>query len=284
MAARSALHHHNSSWLPYKYDINVYRGCSHRCIYCYALYSHEYIGGGDFYGDIYAKTNVADVLARELVRHGGQMVNLGGVCDSYQHAEREYRLMPQVLKLLAKHKVPTVVCTKSPLILRDIDLLEAVDKANALGTAFTITTMDAAVARLIEPDAPGPGERMDAVSKLRARGLACGVHMMPIIPFLTSEMSSLEAVFRAAKDAGAEYVLAGALNLKGRTRPGFMDSVRLAFPSEYRKVREIYRSKQAYRAYKEHLHETLETLRKKYDMPFYRELDVRKDTEQLSFL
>jgi len=116
----SALHYHNSKWLPFKYDINVYRGCAHRCIYCYALYSHEYLSGdGAFFDQIYAKTNIADVLRRELPRFSREMVNLGGVTDSYQPVEKQLCLMPGVLELLARYSVPAVISTKSTLILRD---------------------------------------------------------------------------------------------------------------------------------------------------------------------
>lgn len=281
---RAALHHHNSKWLPFKYDINVYRGCSHRCIYCYALYTHEYIGGSDFYHEIYAKTNVADVLRRELPKFCRETVNLGGVCDSYQHAERELRLMPDVLKLLAQYRLPAVVSTKSTLILRDIELLKQVNEAGGLTCALTVTTMDKTTARLIEPGVPGPDERMAAVKKLKEAGLACGVHTMPIIPFLTSADDSLEGVFAAAKEVGADYLLAGGLNLKGRTKAGFLGSVRDAFPAEYGKIRTLYGDKCAYRAYKEQLHITLGKLRKKYAIPCYRDLPAPKEPEQLSFL
>ena len=281
---RSALHHHNSKWLPYKYDINVYRGCSHRCVYCYALYTHEYIGGSDFYGEVFAKKNIAEALKRELVGHGREMVNLGGVCDSYQHAERELKLMPPVLALLAQYRVPTVVCTKSTLILRDIDLLKRVDEAGVLGAALTITTMDERVASLIEPGAPGPRQRMNTVAQLNANGIRCGVHMMPIIPYLTSDKSSMEAVFSAAKDAGAGHVLAGAVNLKGHTRKAFFSSVHQSFPREARKIRALYADKDAYRAYKARLDKELKRLRVRYDLPFHRDLDVVRETEQLSFL
>lgn len=124
---RTALHFHNSKWLPFRYDLNVYRGCAHRCIYCYALYSHEYIQGGSFYSEIYAKTNIADVLRRELPKFSREPVNLGGVTDSYQPAERDCRLMPPVLELLARFGVPVSLCTKSTLILRDLGLLKNVN-------------------------------------------------------------------------------------------------------------------------------------------------------------
>ena len=207
MQCRSALHFHNSKWLPYRYDINIYRGCSHRCIYCYAQYSHEYIDGGNFFGDIYAKTNIADVLKSELATFVPEPVNLGGVCDSYQHAERDLKLTKSVLEQLEQHNIPIVFSTKSTLVLRDIDLLKKMDARVAL----TVTTMDETVAKLIEPGAPSPKQRIAAAAELRKNGIKTGIHMMPIIPYLTSSAESLEAVYRAAKNAGAGYVLAGGL-------------------------------------------------------------------------
>ena len=276
----SALHCHNSKWLPFKYDINVYRGCSHRCIYCYAQYSHEYIDGGSFFGDIYAKTNIAQVLKKELMTFSPQTVNLGGVCDSYQHAERDLKLMPQVLEELGKHNIPIVLSTKSTLILRDIDLLKNMDAH----VAFTVTTMNETVAKLIEPGAPPPKERIAAAAEFVRNGIKTGVHLMPIIPYLSSDADSLEAVFRAAKNTGAGYVLAGGLNLKGSTRQGFFDSVRQAFPSEFSRINDLYRDRQAYKEYKERLKKTLEELRKMYRMQGYASHEKPAEIEQLSFL
>ncbi len=280
MQCRGALHFHNSKWLPYKYDINVYRGCSHRCVYCYAQYSHEYIGGGSFFGDIYAKTNVAHVLKNELMTFKSQTVNLGGVCDSYQHAERDMKLMPEVLKELEKHNIPIVLSTKSTLILRDIELIKKMDAH----IAFTVTTMNETVAKLIEPGAPTPKERIAAAAEFARNGVKTGIHMMPIIPYLTSSADSLEAVYRAAKNAGAGYVLAGALNLKGSTRQGFFDSVKTAFPSEHSRIYGLYRDREEYKKYKEQLKSTLGKLRKMYGMQSYGELESPKEPEQLSFL
>ncbi len=280
MQCRSALHFHNSKWLPYRYDINIYRGCSHRCIYCYAQYSHEYIDGGNFFGDIYAKTNIADVLKSELSTFVPEPVNLGGVCDSYQHAERDLKLTKSVLEQLEQHNIPIVFSTKSTLVLRDIDLLKKMDARVAL----TVTTMDETVAKLIEPGAPSPKQRIAVVAELRENGIKTGIHMMPIIPYLTSSADSLEAVYRAAKNAGAGYVLAGALNLKGSTRKGFFDSVRAAFPSEFSRIYDLYRDREEYRKYKEQLKNTLDKLKKMYRMEGYGSLTKPDEAEQLSFL
>lgn len=281
----SALHHHNSKWLPFKYDINVYRGCTHRCIYCYALYSHGYIGGdGAFFDQIYAKTNVADVLMRELPRFSREVVNLGGVTDSYQPAEQTCRLMPGVLEQLARFHVPAVISTKSALILRDVALLKKVADAGGLMAALTVTTMNDAVASLIEPGSSRPAERMAAVAELKKQGLACGLHLMPVIPYLTSSRDSMEAVFSAAKDAGADYVLTSALNLKGPTRRGFFEAVRQGFPSDHGRIQTLYYDKQAYAEYKRELQETVNRLRVKYAMPAYLTLKPAPQPTQLTFL
>ena len=178
-------------------DVHIGASIAMRCIRTRTL------AAGIFIVRFYAKTNIAAVLKSELTRFSGETVNLGGVTDSYQPAEREYKLMRGVLELLAEYRVPVTVCTKSPLILRDIDLLKKVGSASAVKTAFTITTLDDTTAKLIEPNAPPPSARMDAVRTLRESGISCGVHLMPIVPYLTSGQSDLEAVFCAAKEVDA---------------------------------------------------------------------------------
>jgi len=280
---RSALYRHNSKWLPFKFDINVYRGCAHRCIYCYALYSHEYIGGGDFFGDVYAKMNVADVLRRELPRFSREPVNLGGITDSYQPAERDCKLMPEVLSLLARYSVPIILCTKSALVLRDLELVGRVNAASGASLALTVTTLDKRVADIIEPNSSRPHERIAAIPEIKKTGAQCGVHLMPVIPYLTSGEDSLEAVFSAAKEAGADYVLAGALNLKSATKKAFFDGVKKGFPSEYASICALYNDRDAYRAYKEKLQATLGRLRKKYGMPAYAMPIVPAKPTQMTF-
>lgn len=280
---KTALYRHNSKWLPYNYDINVYRGCAHNCIYCYALYSHEYLGAGSFYNEVYAKTNIADVLKRELPRFERDTVNLGGITDSYQPAERDLKLMPAVLSLLAQYSVPTIICTKSALILRDIELLKSLSNSGGLSIAFTVTTVNDDVASLIEPKASPVHARIEAIRSLRAAGLSCGVHIMPIIPYLTSGQNSLEEVFSAARDSGASYVLTGGLNLKTSTRRGFFEKLSQGFPSEYWLVNKLYSDRNAYREYKEQLNCTIKHLREKYNMPDYAMPKEKPSPVQLKF-
>jgi DNA repair photolyase len=281
---KTALYRHSSKWLPFNYDINVYRGCAHRCIYCYAQYSHGYIGDDNFFGSIHAKTNIAEVLRRELPRFNREAVNLGGVTDSYQRAERDCVLMPGVLKLLADFKVPAILSTKSPLILRDTELFCRVSREAGAMTAFTVTTMDEGVAALIEPGAAKPAERMKAVGELKKAGLTCGVHLMPILPLLTDSAESLEAVFAAARAAGADYVLASGLNLIGDTRQGFFEAVRQRFPALYTDMTALWADKAAWRDAKAKAMETVRRLRIKYHMPSYITLRVKPAAQQLSFL
>lgn len=281
---RTALHYHNSKWLPFKYDINTYRGCAHRCIYCYAQYSHEYIGDANFFGSIHAKTHIAEVLRRELPRFSREAVNLGGVTDSYQPAERDYALMPGILKLLADYKVPVIISTKSPLILRDAALFARIRREAGAMAAFTVTTMDEGIAKLIEPGSAGPRTRMDAVGEMKKAGLTCGVHMMPVIPMLTDTAQDMEAVFAAAKEAGADYVLASGLNLKSATRRGFFEAVRQRFPALIDDMTALYADRAEWQSAKEKALETVRRLRVKYRMPAYITLDIKPAPQQLSFL
>jgi len=281
---KTALYRHNSKWLPFRYDINVYRGCAHRCIYCYAQYSHEYIGDGDFFGSIHAKTNIADVLRKELPRFSREAVNLGGVTDSYQRAERDCALMPGVLKLLADYKVPAIISTKSPLILRDAELFCRIHREAGAMAAFTVTTMDESIAALTEPGSAGPAQRIAAVGEMKKAGLACGVHMMPILPLLTDSAQGMEAVFAAASAAGADYVLVSGLNLKGATRRGFFEAVRQRFPAQYSDMMALYADRAAWHSRREKAFETVQQLRAKYGMPAYVTLRAKPAAQQLSFL
>jgi DNA repair photolyase len=241
------------------------------------------MGGGDFFGDVYAKMNIADVLRRELPRFSREPVNLGGITDSYQPAERDCKLMPRVLSLLADFSVPIILCTKSALVLRDLELISRVNAASGASLAFTVTTLNKRVADLIEPGSSRPHERIAAIREVKKTGASCGVHLMPIIPYLTSSEESMEAVFSEAKEAGADYVLTGALNLKSATRKQFFESVKKGFPSEYADLQSLFNDKAAYRAYKEKLYATVNRLREKYAMPSYIMPKQRQEPTQLTF-
>lgn len=229
---KKALNKLHSKFLPYKYDLNIYRGCSHRCQYCYALYSHRYLENSVFFGKIYVKTNIVAVLEKELSskRWRHEWINLGGVTDSYQAIESKYKIMPKILEFMIKYKTPITISTKSDLILRDIDLLEKLAKVTTVNVAVTITTWDEKIQRKLEPGAISSQKRMEIFKKLKDRGINLGLHLMPIVPYLNSNEENIKNILREAGKIKMDYVIAGMLNLKSETRKNFLKFIYDNYP------------------------------------------------------
>lgn len=227
---------------PYHWDLNIYRGCAHDCKYCFARYSHAYLEEKDFAGRIFVKTNIAELLEKQLrsPRWDGDVINLGGVTDSYQPCEEREKQMPDILRLLIKYKNPVILSTKSDLILRDFDLLDELSRVAFVNVASTVTVMDEDVRRKLEPGAVSSARRMKMLGAFRKTKVHTSVHMMPVIPFLTDEQENLEAVFSAAKAAGVEWVLTALLNLRGPTRTVFLDFMEREYPDAYRRLLPLY--------------------------------------------
>lgn len=230
----SAMNHVSSRFLPYSWDLNPYRGCAHGCRYCFALYSHHYMGDGssDFYNDLFVKVNIAERLERELARRSwaGEPVNIGGVTDSYQPAEARYRLMPDILRLMIKYRTPCIISTKSDLILRDFDLIVRLSEAAAVNIAATITCMDERVREKLEPGGVPSARRFEVLRAFGETRACTGVHLMPVIPFLTDSRANLSAICEGAHAVKADYLLPALLNLRGQTRTVFLDFLRHDFP------------------------------------------------------
>ena len=229
---KKALNRLNSNFLPYKYDLNIYRGCSHRCQYCYALYSHRYLETTNFFEKIYIKKNIVEALERELSsrKWKQEWINLGGVTDSYQAIERQYQFMPRILELMIKYKTPITISTKSDLILRDMDLLEKLAKVTTVNVAVTITTWDENMRQKLEPGAISSQRRMEIFKQLKGKGINLGLHLMPIIPYLTDTNENLEKIFLEAGKIKVDYVIAGMLNLRSETRKNFLMFIQENFP------------------------------------------------------
>jgi len=229
---KKALNRLHSNFLPYKYDLNIYRGCSHRCQYCYALYSHRYLENADFFEKVYVKTNIVEELEKELSskRWKREWINLGGVTDSYQAIERQYKIMPKILELMIKYKTPITISTKSDLILRDMDLLEKLAKVTTVNVAVTITIWDEKLRQLMEPGAVSSERRMEVLRQLKAKGINLGLHLMPIVPYLTDTSENLENILREAGEVPVDYVIAGMLNLRSETRKNFLRFIQENFP------------------------------------------------------
>ncbi len=252
ITTKSALHKLKPGRLPYNWDLNIYRGCRHQCRYCYAMYSHDYLVSGSstspnvegkFFDDVFVKINVAEILDKELSRKSWkkEIVNLGGVTDSYQAIEEKYDLTRKVLEVMLKHRNPVIISTKSNVILRDLDLLAELSKVAYVGLAVTITTADENVQKKIEPHAISSEERFRVLSELSANtNAAVGLHMMPILPFITDSAKNIEALFKNARESNVDYVLSGSLNLIGKTRKNFLAFVGREFPEHYEKYLKLY--------------------------------------------
>ncbi len=229
---KKALNKLHSNFLPYKYDLNIYRGCSHRCQYCYALYSHKYLETANFFEKIYIKTNIVEALEKELSskRWRQEWINLGGVTDSYQAIERQYELMPKILELMIKYKTPITISTKSDLILRDMDLLEKLARVTTVNVAVTITTWEEKIQQKLEPGVINSQKRMEILKQLKGKGINLGLHLMPIVPYLNSNEENLENILREAGKIKVDYVIAGMLNLRSETRKNFLRFIQENYP------------------------------------------------------
>ncbi len=250
----AAMNHISSRFLPYSWDLNPYRGCSHGCRYCFALYSHSYMGdgNGDFYHDLYVKTNIAERLERALAKRSwtGEPINLGGITDCYQPAEARFQLMPDILRLLIKYRNPCILSTKSDLILRDFDLIAQLASVAAVNIAATITCADERIREKLEPGGVPSARRFEILQAFSETRACTGVHLMPIIPYLTDSRANLSAICQGAHLIRADYLLPGLLNLRGKTRAVFFDFLRRDFPQCEPPLRKLLDSKKAKNRYR----------------------------------
>ena len=207
LEARSILNKCSSPRMPFPYTINPYRGCEFGCRYCYARYTHEFMemrDGEQFEQMIYAKIRAAELLRQDLRRYPAGEIAIGTATDPYQPAERRYGITRSLLEVFAEERGRSLsITTKLNLVARDIDVLRRVARANVLHINVTITTLDAELARKLEPRAPHPDLRLAAVEALSSGGLSVGVFLNPILPGLTDSISNLDAV---AAEIGRAHV------------------------------------------------------------------------------
>jgi DNA repair photolyase len=231
--------------LPFTWTINPYRGCEFACKYCYARYTHEFMemrDGLEFEQKIYVKQQTAALLRRDLRRvKRGECIALGTATDPYQPAERRYEVSRGILEEFARHRgFELSIVTKSNLVVRDIDLLREVAKNNAVSVHITVTTLNVELARILEPRAPRPDLRMDAVRELAAAGINVGVSGSPVLPGITDAPADLEAVVSAAAAAGARHIFAGPLFLKPCSAAIFLPFLEQQFPHLVENYRQRY--------------------------------------------
>jgi len=256
--------------LPFTWTINPYRGCEFGCHYCYARYTHEFMemrDGMEFEQKIYVKQHAAGLLRHELRKvKRNESIALGTATDPYQPAERRYEVTRSILEEFARHRGYELgIVTKSNLIERDIDVLKQVAANNRVSIHITITTLDVDLARILEPRAPRPDLRLDAVRALAQAGLRVGVSCCPVIPGITDSPADIEAVIRAAAESGANYVFANPLFLKPCSAAVFLPFLAQNFPHLVETFRQRYQDRAFLApAYAKRISQLLARLRLKY--------------------
>jgi len=270
LPARSILNRTRPN-MPFQWTINPYRGCEFGCKYCYARYTHEFmeLDAAEFEDKIYAKQAGAELLRQELARTGRkEHIALGTATDPYQPAERRFGRTRAILEVFARERGRFLgITTKSDLVLRDIDLLREIARANVLGVNLTITTLDEKLARLLEPRAPRPSLRLETVRRLSAAGICVSVFPNPIMPGITDGERALDRLARAAREAGALSFGGGPLFLMPSAQKVFFPFLEQHFPGLAAKYKASFaRSAYLSKAYKDGLRERVQRIRERYGL------------------
>ena len=239
--------------MPFSWSINPYRGCYHRCVFCYARRTHTFLersGLGDWGSDLSVKINARQIVRRELAnpRWKGDHVAIGTATDPYQPLEGRYRVTRGVLVELARARTEAHLITRSPLVVRDIDVLQDLARAAGAGVCISVPTLDEDLARKIEPTVAPPRQRLRAVRMLADAGIRVGVAIAPILPRLTDGEAALREVYAAAADAGASQAWHSVLNLNEVARESYFGFLSAEFPSLLNDHERAYRSKYAPKA------------------------------------
>ncbi len=235
-----------SAVLPFQYTVNGYRGCSHACRYCFARPTHEYLDldcGNDFDTQVVVKTNVVDVLRRELGRRSWrrETVALGTNTDPYQRAEGRYALMPGIIGALAESGTPLSILTKGTLLRRDLPLIADAATRVPISLAVSLAVGDPELHKQVEPGTPSPQARLGLVAAIRDAGLSCHVMVAPVLPYLTDSAEHLDDLLRQIAIAGASGATVFGLHLRGSTRGWFMSWLSQVHPQLVGPYRELYR-------------------------------------------
>src|SRR5690348_1683325 len=242
--ARKVITRNDSPDISFDRSINPYRGCEHGCVYCFARPTHAYLGlspGLDFESKLYAKPDAPRLLERELSdpNYSPRIIAIGTNTDPYQPIEREHQIMRRILEVLERCGHPVGIVTKSALVMRDLDILARMAQRDLVKVALSVTTLDARLARVMEPRAATPARRLEALRRLTAAGVPASVMVAPVIPALND--AEIERILDAAGALGireAGYVL---LRLPLEVRDLFREWLMANFPDRYRHVFKLIR-------------------------------------------
>ena len=270
---------------PTNWDLNPYRGCTIGCKYCFAQYSHKYVGLENFFRDILVKTNVAERLDAEMSRKSWKhdQIKIGGTTDLYQHAEKRYELLPKIYDVVKKHRNPIFIQTKSNLILRDFELIKELAKVTTVDIATSITSFDESVRKVIEPGGASSLERMEMLAKFRGIARKTVVGFMPIIPLISDSDENLDTAFRLTKEFGLNNIVTSILFLRGEGKAQFQRVVEANFPSISSDFARLYHYSTVNAEYETKLYEKIAILREKHQLfDRYEPIERMPDALQLS--
>jgi DNA repair photolyase len=265
------------SWFLTRYGMNLYRGCAHNCVYCDGR-AESYHVEGDFGHDVGVKVNAVDVLRRELdpARRRTPLTPCfmalgGGVGDPYQVVEEKYGLARRALELFLQRGWPVHIVTKSTLVERDIDLIREIQRARGALVSMSFSSVNDRISALFEPGVPPPSRRLQTLRRLKREGIACGMFLVPVIPFVTDTPEALDESVRAARDAHLDYAAFGGMTLKeGRQKDHFMRVLKKHYPDALTEYDIIYRGDRWGRAdagYYGSLNEALDRIASRYRIP-----------------
>jgi len=270
--AKSILNAVKAPSMPFEGSINPYRGCQHGCSFCYARKTHGFLGmdtDDTFQHHILIKNNAADVLERQLrqwtKKSGPRRIALGTATDPYQPVEGKARITRECLEVLARHQVPVSITTRSPLIMRDMDLLM---KLPMVSVNISINTLNREHWRRLEPSSPFPTKRMETVQRLNEAGIPTGVFLAPIIPYITDGRDELNALVQQAANARAKFVMSSFLRLDHPdVKNWFFSTLRLYYPQLVPKYADLYyRSSRVHDEYRQPLRDYIQALLRQYGL------------------
>lgn len=241
---KSIITYNKSPDLPFDRSINAYRGCEHGCVYCYARPTHAYHDlspGLDFESRLFAKPDAADLLRQTFAKpnYRPESLAIGTNTDPYQPIEKRYRITRQILEVMLETRHPVVITTKSNRVLDDIDLLSLLALQNLAAVTISVTSLDGHTARLLEPRAPAPQRRLEAVRKLAGAGVYVHVNIAPVVPAITDH--EIESIVTAASEAGARSVSLIPMRLPHEVAPLFEEWLDTNYPDRKSKVMSIVR-------------------------------------------
>ena len=277
-----------ASRVPFRWTVNPYRGCTHSCHYCFARAFHAYLDlgvGDDFSSKIVVKTNVVEVLRRELAspRCDGETIAMGTATDPYQHCEGRYKLMRGILQAYVDFEQPLSLLTKSTMILRDLDLYERLNEAASLSVSMSVGTLDEEVRRIVEPGTPPGRRRLEILGRFADAGIRTGVLVAPILPGLTDDEDHLEEVLAACAEVGVDYAAPIVLHVRSSIREHFMPWLERTYPWLYPRYVELYGSRAyAPKTYQQQVAERFARLRLRHGLTGSGHRELRPRQQQLA--